>query len=74
MNSILRLIVWIWSIGWLGYGASAFSDQDVVGSWISVCCLAGGITVDGVLADRAEAGRARRARKAFRGRQFHSKG
>ena len=28
MNSILRLIVWAWSIGWLGCGASALSSGD----------------------------------------------
>jgi hypothetical protein len=58
MNSILRLIVWGWSIGWLGWGASAFSNGDAARSSLSVCCLAVGIGADELLGRRAEANRA----------------
>ncbi len=52
MNSILRLIVWVWSMGWLSCGASAFSNGDTARSWISVCCLAVGIGADELLGRR----------------------
>jgi hypothetical protein len=72
MNSILRLVVWAWSIGWLGWGASALSIGDATRSWISACGLAVGIGVDEFLRQRAEAARARRAHQAIRieGRPF----
>ena len=52
MDSILRLIVWAWSIGWLGWGASAFSNGDAARSWLSACCLAVGIGADELLGRR----------------------
>jgi len=61
MNSFLRLIVWAWSIGWLGCGASALSNGDATRSWLSVCCLAVGIGADELLGRRAGANRAQRA-------------
>jgi hypothetical protein len=64
MNSIPRLIVWAWSIGWLGCGASALSSGDATRSWLSVCCLALGLGVDELLGHRAEANRARRATRS----------
>jgi hypothetical protein len=72
MNSILRLIAWVWSIGWLSFGASALSNGDTARSWISVCCLAVGIGVDEFLEQRAEAARARQAHQVNRieGRPF----
>lgn len=72
MNSIPRLIVWAWSIGWLGCGASALSSGDATRSWLSVCCLAMGLGVDELLGHRAEANRARRAHQVNRmmGRPF----
>jgi hypothetical protein len=72
MNSILRLIVWAWSIGWLGWGASAFSNGDAVRSCLSACCLAVGIGADELLGRRAEANRAQRAHRSteWRGGSF----
>jgi len=73
MSSTFRLIVWAWTIGWLGCGASALSNGDATRSWLSVCGLAVGIGVDEFLGHRAEAAaRARRAHQANRieGRPF----
>jgi hypothetical protein len=72
MNSILRLIVWAWSIGWLGWGASAFSNGDAARSCLSACCLAVGIGADELLGRRAEANRAQRAHRSteWRGGPF----
>ena len=72
MNSILRLIVWVWSIGWLSCGASALSSGDNARYWISVCCLAVGVGVDQLLGQRAGAARARQAHQVNRieGRPF----
>jgi len=64
MNSILRLIVWVWSIGWLSSGTVALSDGEPVRSWISFTCVAAGIVVGELLGQRAVAEHARRARGA----------
>ena len=66
MNSILRLIVWAWSIGWLGWDASAFFNGDAARSCLSACCLAVGIGADELLGRRAEANRAQRAHQVNR--------
>jgi hypothetical protein len=66
MNSTLRLIVWAWSIGWLGCGASAFSNGDPARSCLSACCLAVGIGADELLGRRAEANRAQKAHQVNR--------
>jgi hypothetical protein len=44
----VRFAVWLWSVGWLSYGASAFSNGNALVSWISVCCFAAGVVVDGL--------------------------
>jgi hypothetical protein len=47
--TILRLAVWLWSAGWLSYSASTIPDGNALGTWISVCCFAIGVVIDGVL-------------------------
>jgi hypothetical protein len=64
MNSILRLIIWVWSIGWLRSGAAALSNGEAARSWISFTRLAAGIADDELLGQRAVAERARRGRGA----------
>jgi hypothetical protein len=47
--TIVRFAVWLGSVGWLSYGASAFSNGNALGSWISVCCFGAGVLVDALL-------------------------
>jgi hypothetical protein len=47
--TIVRFAVWLWSIGWLHYSASTIPDGNALGTWISVCCFATGVVIDGVL-------------------------
>jgi hypothetical protein len=56
--TIVRFAIWSWSVGWVGYGPSAFSNGNTLGAWISVCCVGAGVAVDGLLSDWAEAKRA----------------
>ena len=46
---IVRLAVWLLSAGCLSYIASAVRDGNAVGTWISVCCFATGVVIDGLL-------------------------
>src|ERR1700694_4050536 len=52
-RTIVRLAVWLWSVGWLSYGAAAFSNGHALGVCLSVCCFAAAIAFDCLLADWA---------------------
>jgi hypothetical protein len=58
-KTIVRLAVWLWSVGWLSYGASAFSNGHVLGVCLSVCCFAAAVAFDCLLEDWADAKTAR---------------
>lgn len=47
--TIVRFAVWLWSIGWLSFSASTIPNGNALGTWISVCCFATGVVIDGVL-------------------------
>jgi len=58
-KTIVRLAVWLWSVGWLSYGASAFSNGHALGVCLSVCCFAAAVAFDCLLADWADPNKAR---------------